>query len=94
MAEVLSVLEAFESEPVAALTDAVGFVGPGVLAADSVLAPAPATAEAEPEFVCVVSIESFATLEAPLDAEGKLLASVFTTEPAFPSAITLLLRGK
>jgi hypothetical protein len=64
-----------------------------MLAAESVVAPAPATVEAEPEFICVVSIE-FATLEAPLDADGKLLASVFTTEPAFPSALTLLLRGK
>ena len=80
--------------PVASLTDEFGFVSPGVFAADSVVVPAPATAEAEPEFVWAVSIDSFATLEAPLDAEGKLLASVFTTEPAFPSALTLLLRGK
>ena len=94
MAEALSVLEAFESVPVASLRDAFGFVGPGVVAADIVVAPAPATAEAGPELVCVISIESFATLEAPLDVEGKLLASVFTTEPAFPSALTLLLRGK
>jgi hypothetical protein len=87
LAEFLSVLEIFESS----LTDDSGFVGPDVLAADSVVAPAPPTVEAEPEFVCVVSIESFAMLEAPLDADGKLLASVFTTEPAFPSALTLLL---
>jgi hypothetical protein len=85
LAEVLSVLEAFESSR----TDDSDFVGTGVLAADSVVAPA--AVEAEPEFGCVVSIESFATL-APLEADGTLLASVFTTEPAFPSALTLLLR--
>jgi hypothetical protein len=93
LTELLSLLEAFESVPLASLTDDSAFRGPDELAGDNVVTPASATAEGEPEFIWGFLIESLAAV-ASMDADGKLLAPVFTTEPAFPSALTLLLRGK